>query len=226
MSDHTRILLVRHAQPTSDARGRCYGALDIGFSARGRAQAQLLACTLEQVPLAAIYTSPSRRAVDSAAPAAQAHALTPIIDERLRELDFGDFEGRTYGEIERSNPERYRQWMDTPTLVQFPGGESYTQLRARALAAIDAIRARHLGETAAVFSHGGVLRTILADCLSMPADAIFRLDQRHGAISIIDWIDTTPLVRLLNAPPTTLAADQRGFISALGGLPCVASVVP
>jgi len=226
MSDHTRIMLVRHAQPTTDARGRCYGRLDIGLSARGQAQAQLLACTLEQVPLAAIYTSPSRRAVDTAAPAAQARALTPIIDERLRELDFGDFEGRTYGEIERSHPEIYRQWMDTPTLVQFPGGESYTQLRARALAAIDAIRARHLGETAAVVSHGGVLRTILADCLSMPADAIFRLDQSHGAISIIDWINATPLVRLLNATPAILAGNQRGFISALAEVASVASVAP
>jgi alpha-ribazole phosphatase len=226
MSDHHRILLVRHAEPTTDARGRCYGTLDIGLSARGRAQAQLLARTLEQVPLAALYTSPSRRAVDSAAPAAHAHALTPIIDERLRELDFGDFEGRTYDEIERSHPELYRQWMDTPTLVQFPGGESYTQLRARALAALDAIRARHLGETAALFSHGGVLRTILADCLSMPPDAIFRLDQRHAGISIVDWIDAAPLVRLVNAPPTILAGNQSGLISALAEVAPAASVAP
>ena len=217
MNDHTRILLVRHAQPTSDARGRCYGTLDIGLSAAGRAQAQLLGRTLEQVPLAAVYTSPSRRAVDTAAPAAQAHALAPIVDERLRELDFGDFEGRTYGEIERTHPELYRQWMHTPTLVQFPGGESYTQLRARALAAIDEIRARHPGESAAVFSHGGVLRTILADCLSIPAEAIFRLDQSHGAISIVDWIDGTPFVRLLNAPPTI--DEPGGFIATPAAVP-------
>ena len=222
MTDHTQILLVRHAQPTSNARGRCYGTLDIGLSVAGRAQAQLLARTLEQAPLAAIYTSPSRRAVDTAAPTAQTHALTPIIDDRLRELDFGEFEGRTYGEIERSHPKLYRQWMLTPTLVQFPGGESYTQLRARALAAIDEIRTRHPGETAAVFSHGGVLRTVLADCLSMPADAIFRLDQRHGAISIIDWINATPLVRLVNAPPTI--DEPGGFITAPAAVPSPARV--
>jgi alpha-ribazole phosphatase len=226
MSDHTRILLVRHAQPTADVRDRCYGTLDVGLSARGREQAQFLVGMLEQVPLAAVYTSPSRRAFATAAPAAQAHALTPIVDERLRELDFGDFEGRTYGEIERSHPEIYRQWMDTPTLVQFPGGESYSQLRARALAAIDTIRARHLGETAAVFSHSGVVRTILADCLSMPAEAIFRLDQSHGAISIIDWINATPLVRLLNAPPPILAGSQRGFIAALVEVASAVSVAP
>ena len=57
MSDHTRIVLVRHAQPTADTRGRCYGALDVGLSAAGRTHAELVARTLEQVPLAAVYTS-------------------------------------------------------------------------------------------------------------------------------------------------------------------------
>ena len=226
MSQNTRLLLVRHAQPKQEARGRCYGTLDVGLSARGHRRAQLLARTLDRIPLAAVYASPSQRAVETAAPLAAAHGLTPIIDEALREIDFGDFEGQSYDEIERSHPELYRQWMETPTLVQFPGGESYTRLRVRALAAMEAIRARQRGQTTAVVSHGGVLRAMLADCLAMRDDAIFRLDQSYGAISIIDWIDFMPLVRLLNAQPTMAAAKRRGFLPAFAESQPVARITP
>lgn len=214
MSEVTRLLLIRHAQPKEEARGRCYGTLDIGLSPRGRRHAQLLAHTLDRIPLAAIYTSPRERAIETAAPLAAVHGLKAIVDEALRELDFGDFEGKTYDEIERSHPELYRQWMQTPTLVQFPGGESYPRLRRRALQARDAIRARHPGETVAVVAHGGVLRAMLAACLSMPDEAIFRLEQSYGAISIVDWIDSLPLLRLLNGQPTMVARKRRGFLPA------------
>jgi broad specificity phosphatase PhoE len=226
MNQVTRLLLVRHAQPPEEARGRCYGSLDVGLSVRGRRHAQFLGRTLDRIPLAAVYVSPSQRAVETAAPLAAIHGLTAIVDEGLREIDFGDFEGQSYDEIEHNHPELYRQWMETPTLVQFPGGETYTRLRVRALAAMEAIRARNAGATAAVVSHGGVLRAMLADCLSMPDEAIFRLDQSYAALSIIDWIDSTPIVRLLNAQPTMAAAKRRGFLPAFAESQPLARITP
>ena len=212
MSQVTRLLFVRHAQPEETARGRCYGTLDIGLSERGQRHAQLLARTLTDIPLSAIYSSPSKRAIDTAAPLAAVHGLTPTVNVALREIDFGDFEGCRYGDIERSHPELYQQWMETPTLVHFPGGESYARLRVRALAAMETIRVRHSGESAALVAHGGVLRAMLADCLSMPDEAIFRLDQSYGAISIVDWIDSAPLVRLVNGQPTTVAHKRHRLL--------------
>jgi alpha-ribazole phosphatase len=215
MTETTRMLLIRHAQPEEDARGHCYGRLDIGLCARGQRRAQLLARTLDRIPLTAVYTSPSTRTLETAAPLAAAHQLTPSVDHALREIDFGEFEGRSYDEIQAVYPDIYRSWMETPTLVEFPGGESYTQLRERALAALEAIRARHNGEVAAIVSHGGILRAMLADCLHMPDEAIFRIDQSYGALSIIDWLDGSPLVRVVNAQPTMVAARRRGFLPAL-----------
>jgi alpha-ribazole phosphatase/probable phosphoglycerate mutase len=211
----TRLVLARHAQPTEDARGRCYGALDVGLSPAGRRQARLLAATLSHTELVALYSSPSRRARDTAAPIAATHGLEPIIDERLSEIDFGEFEGRTYDELEHAYPELYREWMTTPTSVQFPGGESYRDLRVRALAAMETIRRRHAGQITAVVSHGGVLRAMLVACLQMPIELSFRLDQSHGAISIIDWVDTVPILRVLNAQPTTVGATRQGLIPLL-----------
>ncbi|HEY2936172.1 MAG TPA: histidine phosphatase family protein, partial [Gaiellaceae bacterium] len=123
-----RLLLIRHADPAEEARGRCYGSFDVGLSGRGREQARELAGALAGARLDAVYASPRRRALETAV----ALVPEPIVDERLRELDFGEFEGRTYEEIAESHPDVYRRWMETPTEVRFPGGESYAELRSRA----------------------------------------------------------------------------------------------
>jgi broad specificity phosphatase PhoE len=186
----SRLVLLRHAEPAEDARGRCYGSLDVGLSPAGRAHAVRLAAELRDLPLDAVYASPRRRALDTAAPLAAAHGLAPVVDERLRELDFGELEGRLYDEIAASEPELYRAWMETPTRIRFPGGECYDDLRVRAVAACEEIRRRHA--CALVVTHGGVVRAALAAWLAMPAEAIFRLDQRYGGL------DGSPLVRVLN----------------------------
>jgi alpha-ribazole phosphatase len=204
MRNPTRMVLVRHADPDRQAHGRCYGALDISLSPSGRRHARLLAQRLGHIPVSAVYSSPLERAVDTAAPIATAHNLITTFDDRLREIDFGEFEGCTYVEIEQGYPALYRQWMESPTHVRFPGGEDYTTLRLRAVAAMEAIRDRHQGATVVVVSHDGVLRAMLADCLSMPNDAIFRLDQGYGSTSIVDWFDQTPLVRLVNGQMDTV----------------------
>lgn len=195
-----RLLLIRHADPAEEARGRCYGSLDLGLSPRGRERARELARALAGTRLDAVYASPRRRALETAA----ALGPEPIVDQRLRELDFGEFEGRTYEEIAASHPEVYRRWMETPTEVRFPGGECYADLCGRALDAAAELRARHAGETVAAVTHAGVVRAIVADALGMPGAAIFRLGQDYGAVTALDWIDGVPVVRLLNGPASAL----------------------
>lgn len=192
----SRLILVRHTEPQEDARGRCYGSLDIGLSGAGRAHARELAGRLARLDYEAVYASPRLRASETAGPVAAARGLELLTDDGLRELDFGKLEGRTYDEIAKSEPELYRAWMETPTQVRFPGGESFADLKARAIVALDRIRDSH--EAAVVVTHGGVLRAGVAAWLSMPDEAIFRLDQRYGGVTIVDWVDGRPLVRLLN----------------------------
>src|SRR5581483_2517668 len=123
-ADVSRLVLVRHAEPAEDARGLCYGSLDVGLSAEGTRHAAELAAVLAGVKCDAVYTSPRMRALDTARPIAAAHELAPVVVDDPREIDFGDFEGRRYEEIEQTEPELYRAWMATPTRVRFPGGES------------------------------------------------------------------------------------------------------
>ena len=189
----SRLVLVRHAEPAPDVRGRCYGTLDVELSERGHEQAAALAVTLRDEPVDLVVSSPRLRAVQTAAALGR-----PVeVDERLSEIDFGDFEGRTYEELERDEPELFRRWMSSPTTVRFPNGESYADLRARAAGALADVRVR--AETAVVVTHGGVIRAGLATWLELPDHAIFRLDQRHCGVTVVDWLGDEPVVRRFNA---------------------------
>jgi alpha-ribazole phosphatase len=187
-----RLILVRHAEPADHARGRCYGTLEVPLSDRGREQAAALADRLRGEPIDAVYASPRTRARETAA----ALGLPVEVDDRLREIDFGAFEGRTYEEIERDHPDIYAHWMRSPTTVRFPGGESYADLRARVVPALDEIRTRH--EHALVVTHGGVVRAAVAAWLELPDHAVFRLAIDYCRLTVVEWQGDEPLVRAVN----------------------------
>jgi len=193
----TRMVLVRHGQPDESVRGRCYGGLDVGLSARGREQMRRARRLLSDMPCSAIYSSPKRRALESAGVLAGRRASV-IVDDRLREMDFGDFEGLTYDDIAERFSEPYREWMNRPTEVTFPGGENFTTMAARVREALGHIRGAHRGGAVAIVSHGGVNRIALATALELDARRIFRLDQAYACVNVIDYIGDEPLVRLIN----------------------------
>jgi len=195
----TRLLLVRHEETDESMRGRCYGRLDVPLSAAGRQRAEELGAVLSELPLTAVYSSPLSRSLGTAAAIAAAQGLDVLAEERLREIDFGELEGLTYDEVRAERPELYRAWMETPTRVRFPGGEAFTDLQRRVLAAAAEIRSRHDGEAVAIVAHGGVVRVVLADALGLADEALFRLGQSHGGVSVVDWLEEAPVVRLVNA---------------------------
>ena len=197
----TRLLLVRHAEAEHTTRGRCYGSLDVGLSADGHRQAAALAAALRPEPVTAVVASPRRRALDTARPIAAAHGLEVEVVPELRELDFGELEGRTYDEIAASLPELYAAWMTRPTEVSFPGGESYADLRERALGAVAALRGRLEAGTAVVVAHGGVVRAVVADVLGLPDERIFRRAVGPASVTTVEWLGGEPVVAGLNRLP-------------------------
>lgn len=193
-----RLVLVRHAEPDESVRGRVYGRLDVDLSAAGRVDAERIAALLRAQRVAAVYTSPLRRAVATAEPLARALALRPVTVDALREIDFGELEGLRLEEVEKLHPEHVG-WTAASADTRFPGGESVSALRARAAGAARGLAQRHQGQTIVVCSHAVVIRAVLADALVMPPEAMFRLDQSYGGISVVDWFDAVPLVRVVNA---------------------------
>jgi len=194
----TRVWLIRHGEPVPESRGRCYGSLDIGLSQEGRRQLMSVAGRLKSERLSVIYASPRKRAIESAAILATHHDCALAIDDRLREIDFGDFEGRPYDEIAQSHPATYKLWMEQPTEAHFPGGESFRQMQERVLDAGRLLLDRHRGQTVAIVTHGGVTRILLAEALGVPVTHIFRIAQCYGALNLISYLGNYPSVELVN----------------------------
>jgi alpha-ribazole phosphatase len=192
------LVLVRHAEPVDHSLGRCYGRLDVELSPAGRTQSRRLAAALACLPVAAVVSSPLRRARDTARPIAELHGLGVQILEGLSELDFGEVEGMTYDEIAASRPRLYAQWMSAPTTVAFPGGESYVELQARATAAVSGLRAGFDGRTVVAVTHGGVVRALLSNVLAVPGDRVFRLVIDPASITRVTWQDDVPIVGCVN----------------------------
>src|SRR5215472_11912326 len=95
-TDETRLWLLRHPQPEAAAAGRCYGSLNVKLSPEGIRQAHSVAESLAIEPLAAIYTSPRQRCIEAASILAAGRPCAVEVMDALRELDFGEFEGRSY----------------------------------------------------------------------------------------------------------------------------------
>ena len=201
----TRILAIRHGETAWNVDTRIQGQLDIGLNDTGRAQAQWLARSLaEREPLQAIYASDLARAWHTAQAVGQAQGLSVVAHTGLRERAFGDFEGRTFVEIEAELPEHARHWRQrTPDWTPPGTGESLLVLRERVLAAVNELAARHLGEQIALVAHGGVMDVLYraatrldvqaARTWQLPNTAVNRLLWTPEGLSLVGWADTTHL---------------------------------
>lgn len=158
----TRIYLVRHGATEWNLTGRAQGQADIELNATGREQARRLVAELSDAQVTAIYSSDLKRALDTAAPIAAALGLEVEVDPAFREIDQGDWEGRTPDEIEVRWPDL---WGPARHYSQRPGGESPDEVRGRALEGLVRIARRHPGENVIVVSHGGTIRWLSAAAL-------------------------------------------------------------
>jgi alpha-ribazole phosphatase len=198
VNPETVLWLLRHPEPEEAAHGHCYGSFDFALSPDGIRQAHTVANALGCRPLAAIYTSPRQRCRQAAQILAAGRTCPVETVAALRELDFGEFEGRSYDEIAAMYPDVYQQWMERPTETHFPGGESFPEMYARVIAATRDLRSRHTRQSIALVTHGGVIRIILADALGMDPANMFRIGQRYGAVNVIRYFGETPFVDLVN----------------------------
>jgi alpha-ribazole phosphatase len=195
----TVLWLIRHPEPDEAMREICYGSLDVPLSTRGIEQAQSIARWLSSHHLDAIYTSPSGLCVETARFIAAGRSCPIEPAAALRELDFGDFEGRPYNEIAELHPDLYREWMEHPTEVHFPGGENFHQMADRVMAVTREVVSRHSGQHLAFVTHSGVIRIILGDALDMAPRNIFRIAQRYGGINRVRYTGRDALVDFVNS---------------------------
>lgn len=155
------IRLARHGVTAENTEGRILGRRDPPLSPEGVAQADALAARLRDVGLAAVWTSPLRRARATAEAVARAAGLEAVVLEDLAESDRGAWEGRLVADLARESPDLHAAFLAGDPAFRFPGGESLAEQRARTRAAMTVVAAGP--QPALVVAHAGTIRAALAD---------------------------------------------------------------
>ena len=183
-----------------DPVGRSIAGRTPGISLNevGKRQAEKLAQRLRELPLTAVYSSPLERAAETAAPIARVQGLEVQRLEGFNEIDFGDWTGKSLGELDRLPA--WRSFNTFRSGTRIPGGEHMADVLSRSLRDLDKVRQAHSGPGAlvSVVSHGDVLRAVLAHALGLSLDFMRRLELSPASISILSAEDDGNRVLQLN----------------------------
>lgn len=203
-----RLLLTRHGETTSNVERRIQGQLDVPLTEAGRAQADRLAGRLADAPLDAIIASPLRRAWDTAQAVAAHHRVPLRQDPRLMEICYGQWQGSTWAEVRRRDPQRWQTWTQDPANPP-PDGESFQQAALRVGELLKDLSLDHEPDcTLLLVGHGGSLRMLVCVAFGIPIylhgnlamdnTAVSELEVRNRGAVLVSLNDTTHLRSLNN----------------------------
>lgn len=200
MNQPATLLLIRHATNPNVGRGLTGWLPGVSLDEEGRKQADRLADRLAATPLDAIYSSPLKRALETAAPLARRRNLEIVQNADLGELRFGEWQGRTYAELEHDS--LWRRFNEYRSSTAAPGGEMMIEAQVRMVRALSGIALAHPGASAAVFSHADAIKSALMHILGMPLDLHLRLDIPPASVSLVEMRPGFARVLGINAGPT------------------------
>ncbi|HIC93267.1 MAG TPA: histidine phosphatase family protein [Anaerolineae bacterium] len=194
----TRVILVRHGQTEWNRVERFRGRVDLALNQTGLAQAHALAERLADWPIAALYSSPLRRAIQTAQPVAERLGLPVQLLPGIVDINYGDWQAKTPAQVAEAYPDLYRRWLEEPHLVRFPHGESLDEVRDRAMAALREVVARHRGQVVLLVAHQVVNRVLVCAMLGLDNSHFWRIRQDNGCINVFDHQDGLFTAVLIN----------------------------
>ena len=158
----TKIYLIRHAEAEGNLYRRIHGWYDSLITDNGYRQIAALRGRFEGVPVDAVYSSDLYRTMTTAKAIYVPKKLHLTVRRELREINLGEWEDRTWGEVNRTDREEMLRFNHTSPQFRAPGGESFQEVRQRVCTALLQIAEKHPGQTVAVFCHGTAIRNALA----------------------------------------------------------------
>ncbi len=195
-----RIILIRHGETEWNRLHRFQGRSDIPLNSKGKKQAAALALALEQETIAAIYSSPLQRAVDTASQISKYHPSTPLIKEPgLIEMNLGDFEGMEAQKWAAQHLEFRKAWEKNPADLAMPGGESLKEVQQRAIDTQERVSKPYESDsTLLICSHNFVIVSLLCFASNIPLDQFREMRQDNAALNVVYKDGTDYQVAIIN----------------------------
>jgi broad specificity phosphatase PhoE len=193
----TTFFLIRHA--SCDGLGQTLWGRTPGIrlNEQGRLQAQRLAKRFEGMKFDKIYSSPLERALETAEPIARAMKLEVRKSDALNEIDFGEWSGKTFEQLD--SDERWRHFNSCRSTASVPGGESFLEVQNRVLKEIDRLAHEHREARVAIVSHADPIKAVIGYFAATPIDLIQRFEISPCSVSVITLDEEGPRISRINA---------------------------
>lgn len=204
----TTLWFARHGEVAQEYVGSFVGRLDVPLSDVGHHQAAAIDAFLNEAGIDAVLSSPRQRAMETARPLLNSLELDADVRPALAEMDFGEWEGLRWPEIEARDPDYALQWQADPENLPCPGGEAAGAFAARVQRELHLVLEEYRGKNIVLFGHAGVNRAIMADVIGLPYMQSFALSQDYGCVNAAGWQDTLAQVALVNFVPGPRSLTQ------------------
>ncbi len=201
----TYILLLRHGQNDLVEKHLLAGWMpNVHLNAKGQEQAIALAARLAHLDLAALYSSPLPRCLETAAPIAQGHGLEIAQVPELGEVRYGEWEGQSTEELAKLPA--WQQVQHFPSRLRFPGAEALREVQFRAVQALEQLSERHPKAIIAVVSHADLIKLLFAHYLGIHIDLFQRIVISPASASVLDLTENgqVRILRINDDGPLTL----------------------
>jgi broad specificity phosphatase PhoE len=184
----TELMLARHGETAWNVEKVFRGRADVNLDEVGVTQAELLGKYLGNWDLGAIYSSPLRRALDTANMVARYQKVAVRVAEGLIDFDYGEWQSLSEQDVKRIYPALLSEWQDSPHKVTMPGGERLEDVRGRAVEVVDGILSRHQGAVLLV-SHRVVIKVLVCHLLGLDNSHFWNIRQDVCGITVFGYAD-------------------------------------
>lgn len=194
-----KLILVRHGESVANRQGIYQGqTYNTTLTVLGKRQARVLSKQLKNYKIDTIYTSPLKRALETAKIIVAGLGIPIITNENLLEINHGDWEGRTKAKVKRLYPNIFAQWKREPDKTIMPNGEDLTTVLKRTRRFLRNLKQDHQAGTFLIVAHDTVLRVMIAEVLGLPLSNIWRFRLDNAALTIVQWGSQGKLLTLNN----------------------------
>ncbi|MBD0312797.1 MAG: histidine phosphatase family protein [Microcoleus sp. T3-bin5] len=194
-----RIYFVRHGETTYSQTGGFCGAIDPELTPAGSQMAEQFAATYAKLPWNAVYVSPMKRTIATAKPLCDAVGIEMQLHDGLREIKYGDWEGKTVEEVKKDYEEDYINWLTEPAWnAPTNGGETSVEIASRSSLVIAEIQEKYKSGNVLVVSHKATIRIILCSLLGIDLGRYrYRIGALAASVSIVKFDVRGPLLEVL-----------------------------
>lgn len=206
------VFLLRHGETPWNKLGRVMGRTQVPLGADGIEQIKKIAPLIATLKLDAIYTSPLRRAVQTAKLVAVGTKLPTCKSEGLNEIAFGEWTGRHFDELIDS--ELYRRFIKSPANTLLPGRETISDVQRRGVKVIDEAAQKVPGGRFLFVSHGDVIRAILCHYMKLPLNEYRRLRVDNGSLSALQTDRRWAEIKYVNYLHEIILASKEPYMAA------------